>query len=86
MLPHLWSLWTVELLPQEDAKVAKRQHRPKDVAHFVLQGGAGQQGVVEDGVVEDGDDLHVLCGRGGGDAECLVYLNFRNKPITCSQD
>lgn len=52
--------------------MAKRQHRPKDVAHFVLQGGAGQQGVVEDGVVEDSDDLHVLCGRGGGGGGCRV--------------
>lgn len=46
--------------------MAKRQQRPKDVAHFVLQGGAGQQGVVEDGVVKDGDDLHVLCVKGRG--------------------
>lgn len=75
MLLHLWSLWTVELLPQLDAKVAKRQQRPEDVACFVLQGGASQQGVVEDGVVEDGYDLHVLC---GSREECIVYLKASN--------
>lgn len=74
MLHYLRSLWTIKLLPQEGAEVAKRQQRPKDVAHSVLQGGAGQQGVVEDRVVEDGDDLHVLWGgREGGRG--LVYLN-----------
>lgn len=60
LVSHLWGLWTVELLPQQDPKVTEREERPEHVACFVLQSAAGQKRIKQDRIVEDGDYLHVL--------------------------
>lgn len=60
LVSHLRSLWTVELLPQQDTEVTEGEERPEHVTSFVLQSAADQQRIIQDGIVEDGDYLHVL--------------------------
>lgn len=57
---HLWSLWTVELLPHQDPEVAEGEERPEHITCFALQSATDQQRVIQHWIVEDGDYLHVL--------------------------
>lgn len=60
VLLHLWSLWTVKLLPHQNPKVSERKKCSKDVTCAVLQGSTDQQRIIQDWVVENAYYLHVL--------------------------
>ena len=60
LVSHLWSLWTVKLLPYEDREMTKGEKRPEHITCFVLQSATDHQRIIQDGVVEDGNYLHVL--------------------------